>query len=151
MNILNIIFNLNFKTPTFTSTVYVSRALLFTVCYVVVTFALVTKITMFNYKLPIISVCVLVIFSIRVIAQFDWQIRDGFDDITSRMGKVGADNCKVVDRNALFLPQDAVTHVPDIRKIGIDPVLPNRTNLLQIHNMALSRAFFYRYEDFIFM
>ncbi|GFU62513.1 g-protein coupled receptor, partial [Nephila pilipes] len=100
---------------------------------------------MLDYKYPIISGCVLVIFSIKVFAQFDWQIRDGFDDITSRMGKVGADNCKVVDRNALFLPQDSVTHVPNIRQIGIDPVLPNRTNLLQLHNMALSRAFFYSF------
>ncbi|GIY87594.1 hypothetical protein CEXT_418131 [Caerostris extrusa] len=100
---------------------------------------------MLNYKYPIISGCVLVIFSIKVFAQFDWQIRDGFDDITSRMGKVGADNCKVVDRNALFLPQDSVTHVPNIRQIGIDPVLPNRTNLLQLHNMALTRAFFYSF------
>ncbi|GFQ90793.1 g-protein coupled receptor [Trichonephila clavata] len=100
---------------------------------------------MLNYKYPVISGCVLVIFSIKVFAQFDWQIRDGFDDITSRMGKVGAENCKVVDRNALFLPQDSVTHVPNIRQIGIDPVLPNRTNLLQLHNMALSRAFFYSF------
>ncbi|XP_054706356.1 uncharacterized protein LOC129216197 [Uloborus diversus] len=61
------------------------------------------------------------------------------------MSKVGADNCKVVDRNALFLPKDSVTHVPNIRQIGIDPVLPNRTSLLQIHNMAMSRAFFYSF------
>lgn len=86
----------------------------------------------------------LVIFSIHVIAQFDWQIRDGFDEITARMAKVKGENCKVVDRNALFLPKDSVTHIPNIRQIGIDPVLPNRTSLLQIHNMAMSRAFFYR-------
>lgn len=93
----------------------------------------------------LLNIIFLVIFFIHVIAQFDWQIRDGFDEITSRMTKVTGENCKVVDRNALFLPRDSVTHIPNIRQIGIDPVLPNRTSLLQIHNMAMSRAFFYRY------
>lgn len=93
----------------------------------------------------ILNSVLLIAFSVHVIGQFDWQIRDGFDEITSRMAKVKAENCRVVDRNALFLSKDSVTHIPNIRQIGIDPVLPNRTSLLQIHNMAMARAFFYRW------
>ena len=95
--------------------------------------------------LYILNSVLLVLFTVHVIGQFDWQIRDGFDEITSRMAKVKTENCRVVDRNNLFLPKDSVTHVPNIRQIGIDPVLPNRTSLLQIHNMAMARAFFYRW------
>lgn len=96
-------------------------------------------------ELYLLNSIILVLFCVHVIGQFDWQIRDGFDDISSLMAKVKTENCRVVDRNSLFLPKDSVTHIPNIRQIGIDPVLPNRTSLLQIHNMAMSRAFFYRF------
>lgn len=76
--------------------------------------------------------------------QFDWQKPDAFDQIQSKLDSVGADNCRVVDINKLFLPPGTVTHVPDFQSIGINPIFPNRTNLLHIHNMALSRAFFLR-------
>lgn len=78
-------------------------------------------------------------------AQFQWQSRDSFDEIRKRMDKINAETCKVVDKNGLFLPASTVTHVPDLKTLGIDPVFPNRTNLLHVHNMALSRAFFYSF------
>jgi hypothetical protein len=37
------------------------------------------------------------------------------------------------------MPRDAVSHIPDIKEININPVFPNRTALLHLHNMALSR------------
>lgn len=77
-------------------------------------------------------------------AQFQWQTRDQFDEITKMMGRVNQENCKVVGINDLFLPASTVTHVPDLKWLGIDPVFPNRTNLLHVHNMALSRAFYFR-------
>ena len=77
-------------------------------------------------------------------AQFQWQTRDQFDEIRRKLERVNYDNCKVVDRNGLFLPASTVTHVPDLKWLGIDPVFPNRTNLLHVHNMALSRAFYFR-------
>lgn len=76
--------------------------------------------------------------------QFNWQTRDSFDQIRKQLDSVVADNCKVVDINQLFLPQSSVTHIPDLKWLGIDPIFPNRTNLLHIHNMALSRAFYLR-------
>ncbi|KAH7946830.1 hypothetical protein HPB52_004904 [Rhipicephalus sanguineus] len=79
-----------------------------------------------------------------VLAQFNWHVRDNFDDIRTRIDKVRGDNCRVVDVNELFLPNETVTHVPNIQRLNIDPVFPNRTNLLHIHNMAISRAFFFR-------
>ena len=45
----------------------------------------------------------------------------------------------------LFLPNETVSHLPDIKEVNINPVFPNRTALLHIHNMAHSRAFFYSY------
>lgn len=39
----------------------------------------------------------------------------------------------------------SVSHIPDIKQFGIDPIYQNRTNLLQVHNVALNRAFFYSY------
>ncbi len=45
----------------------------------------------------------------------------------------------------LKLPEDTVSHLPDIKEININPVFPNRTALLHLHNMALNRAFFFSY------
>ena len=39
----------------------------------------------------------------------------------------------------LYMPRDSVSHIPDIKEININPVFPNRTALLHLHNMALSR------------
>lgn len=80
-----------------------------------------------------------------VSGQFDWQKYDDFDRIREKLDRVNADNCKIVDVNDLFLDYDTVSHIPDIKFLGIDPVFPNRTNLLHVHNMAISRAFFYSY------
>ena len=43
------------------------------------------------------------------------------------------------------MPEDVVSHKPDIKEININPVFPNRTALLHLHNMALSRSFFFSY------
>lgn len=74
-----------------------------------------------------------------------WQQPDAIDDITTKTERVTPDNCAVLDRNQLFLPMSTVSHIPDIKQFGIDPIYPNRTNLLQLHNLALNRAFFYSY------
>ena len=74
-----------------------------------------------------------------------WQQRDNFDEILAKIERVSSDNCAVVDRNQLFLPMSSVSHIPDIKQFGIDPIYQNRTNLLQVHNVALNRAFFYSY------
>ena len=79
-----------------------------------------------------------------VLGQFHWQVRDSFDEIVKKIDRIDGENCKIVDRNHLFLPPSTVTHIPELKSLGIDPVFPNRTNLLHIHNMALSRAFYYR-------
>ena len=43
------------------------------------------------------------------------------------------------------MPEDTVSHKPNIKEININPVLPNRTDMLHIHNMALSRSFFFSF------
>ena len=45
----------------------------------------------------------------------------------------------------LYMPEDTVSHKPNIKEININPVLPNRTDMLHIHNMALSRSFFFSF------
>lgn len=86
-----------------------------------------------------------ILFIQKINGQFDWQKYDNFDKIREKLDKVNADNCKIVDVNDLFLDADTVSHIPDIKWLGIDPVFPNRTNLLHVHNMAINRAFFYSY------
>lgn len=78
-------------------------------------------------------------------SQHLWDQPDNMDDIVTKTERVTPDNCAVMDRNHLFLPMSTVSHIPDIKQFGIDPIYQNRTNLLQIHNIALNRAFFYSY------
>lgn len=81
----------------------------------------------------------------QVISQHSRHQPDNVDDIISRFDRVNPDNCAIVDRNHLFLPMSTVSQIPDIKQFGIDPIHQNRTNLLQIHNVALNRAFFYSF------
>ena len=43
------------------------------------------------------------------------------------------------------MPEDTVSHKPNIKEININPVLPNRTDMLHVHNMAMSRSFFFSF------
>ncbi|XP_059475327.1 uncharacterized protein LOC132196585 [Neocloeon triangulifer] len=79
------------------------------------------------------------------VGQFEWQPRDAFDEIRHRIDKVNSDNCPIAHLGDLYLPEDSVSHLPDIKDININPIFPNRTALLLLHNMALSRAFFFSY------
>lgn len=96
-------------------------------------------------------VCVLYLFgalcvlSMGVYGQYEWQARDAFDEVRLRMDKVNADNCPIQHLGDLYLPEDSVSHLPDIKDININPVFPNRTALLHLHNMAMSRSFFWSY------
>lgn len=85
------------------------------------------------------------IIAVGVLAQYEWQARDAFDEIKIRYEKVSADNCPIMHVSDLYLPEDTVSHKPDIKEVNINPVFPNRTALLHLHNMALSRSFFWSY------
>lgn len=78
-------------------------------------------------------------------AQYEWQSTDAFDDVRMQMDKVTINNCPIQHLADLFLPEDSVSHLPDIKDVNINPVFPNRTALLHLHNMALSRSFFWSY------
>lgn len=80
-----------------------------------------------------------------VVGQYEWQSRDSFDEVKLRMEKVTEDNCEIQHLVDLFLPEDTVSHLPDVKDININPVFPNRTALLHLQNMALSRSFFWSY------
>lgn len=89
--------------------------------------------------------CALCALRMGVFGQYEWQARDAFDEVRLRMDKVNADNCPIQHLGDLYLPEDAVSHLPDIKDININPVFPNRTALLHLHNMAMSRSFFWSY------
>ena len=74
-----------------------------------------------------------------------WEGRDTFDEILAKLTAVNADTCSIMHVGDLKLPMDTVSHVPDIKEININPVFPNRTSLLHLHNMALNRAFYFSY------
>lgn len=82
---------------------------------------------------------------IMVQAQYEWQTADAFDEVRMQMDKVNMNNCPIQHLADLFLPEDSVSHLPDIKDVNINPVFPNRTTLLHLHNMALSRSFFWSY------
>ncbi|KAJ8675045.1 hypothetical protein QAD02_010831 [Eretmocerus hayati] len=75
----------------------------------------------------------------------DWLASDGFDEIRFKMDRVNEYNCHILKRDQLYLPEGTVTHLPDIKKININPLYPNRTSLLHLHNMALTRSFYWSY------
>lgn len=92
----------------------------------------------------------LLIFLSFAYAQFGWQTRDAFDEIKWKYDSATPDNCPILATDRLFLSKDSenddtVTHKPDIKDININPVFPNRTALLHLHNVAMSRAFFWSY------
>lgn len=74
-----------------------------------------------------------------------WTQRDAIDEIKHRMEKITADTCSVVPAYDLHLPAEVVSHLPDIKEININPIFPNRTALLHLHNLALTRSFFWSY------
>lgn len=80
-----------------------------------------------------------------VFAQYEWHPRDAFDEVRLKMDKVNADNCPIQHLGDLYLPEDSLSHRPDVKEVNINPVFPNRTALLHLHNLALSRSFFYSY------
>jgi len=73
-----------------------------------------------------------------------WDERDAFDDILQKFFEVNEDNCAIKHVGDLKMPEDTVSHLPDIKEININPVFPNRTALLHLHDMALNR---YVYVD----
>nr|WOZ29507.1 G-protein coupled receptor 158 [Locusta migratoria] len=87
----------------------------------------------------------LVLTVLGVNGQYEWQTRDAFDEIRQKMDRVTSDNCPIQRVEDLRLPEDSVSHIPDIKDININPVFPNRTALLHLHNMAMSRSFFWSY------
>ena len=74
-----------------------------------------------------------------------WEGRDAFDEIRHKVEMVNEDNCAIMHVGDLKLPEETVSHLPDIKEININPVFPNRTALLHLHNMAMNRAFFFSY------
>ncbi|XP_013142311.1 PREDICTED: uncharacterized protein LOC106106296 [Papilio polytes] len=95
-----------------------------------------------NSLLLAISLCVLLW---GVAGQYEWQLRDAVDEIREKIDKVTADNCYITHFDDLYLPENSVSHHPDVKEININPVFPNRTAMLHLHNMAMNRAFFWSY------
>jgi len=77
---------------------------------------------------------------------FSWMAKDNFDLIMDKMTSVTEENCRSKPRNELELPkQGAVSHVPLYNKLRNNEIHANRSMLINLHNMALNRAFFYSF------
>lgn len=85
------------------------------------------------------------LFFWSVYSQYEWQPKDVFDEIRGKIDRVTADNCEIQNLYDLYLPEDSVSHLPDVKELNVNPTFPNRTNLLHLHNLALSRSFFFSY------
>ncbi|KAF2348435.1 hypothetical protein FHG87_020808 [Trinorchestia longiramus] len=85
------------------------------------------------------------VWALMVAAQFEYHDLDEFDQVETLYHSITPENCHIKPRSNLFLPKDTVSHIPDIQDVNINPVFPNRTGLLHLHNMAHARAFFYSY------
>jgi hypothetical protein len=55
-----------------------------------------------------------------------WDERDAFDEILQKFYEVNEDNCAIKHVGDLKMPEDTVSHLPDIKEININPVFPNR-------------------------
>lgn len=96
-------------------------------------------------SLKIYTAVIVSFYCLGVVGQYEWQARDAFNEIRLKMDKINEENCPIQHLGDLYLPEDTVSHLPDIKDININPVFPNRTALLHLHNMALSRSFFWSY------
>ncbi|XP_076259463.1 uncharacterized protein LOC143195864 [Rhynchophorus ferrugineus] len=90
-------------------------------------------------------VLLILFYLLAVRGQYEWQSHDAFDEVMRSFRAVNKDNCEVQHTADLYLPEDSISHLPDIKDVNINPVFPNRTQLLHIHNIALNRAFFWSY------
>lgn len=77
--------------------------------------------------------------------QYEWHTKDAVDEIRMKIDKVNSGNCRIQHLEDLILPDDSVSHIPDIKDMYVNPVFPNRTALVHLHNLALSRSFFFSY------
>lgn len=77
--------------------------------------------------------------------QYEWQSKDSFDEIRMQLDRVNSGNCRIMNLDDLILPEGTVSHLPDIKDINVNPVFPNRTALVHLQNMAISRSFFFSY------
>ncbi|KAJ8959523.1 hypothetical protein NQ314_006260 [Rhamnusium bicolor] len=64
------------------------------------------------YRVIALSACLL---AVSVIGQYEWQARDSFDEISRAMKLVNKDNCEIQHVGDLYLHEDSVSHLPDIK------------------------------------
>lgn len=98
----------------------------------------------------IVGILVIAVLMMASNAQnlYDWMPYDAFDEIDDRMQAITPQNCKGKPASELRLPADAVGQLPRYNRLLNFIVYPNRTRLLQVHNAALTKAFFFRSGKF---
>ncbi|XP_013379783.1 uncharacterized protein LOC106151208 [Lingula anatina] len=79
---------------------------------------------------------------------FDWMTEDSFDQLDRMMNAVTAENCETKPASALKLPTSVVTHQPRANDLLSQKFFANRTSMIHLHNMALSRSFYLSYMNY---
>ena len=77
---------------------------------------------------------------------FDWMGRDRFDEVNDQYSSVTGGNCKSKSKEEMTMRSDMVGQLPVYNQLLTRVWYKNRTSLIHIHNMALNRAFFFRFE-----
>ncbi|KAL3881426.1 hypothetical protein ACJMK2_027869 [Sinanodonta woodiana] len=100
-----------------------------------------------GYLRVILATGILGFFALSLVraGPFTWLKRDKFDEIMDRLASVTAQNCRSKPQNELELPSDSVAQVPQYNKLLSRVLFANRSMLLNLHNMALNRAFYYSF------
>jgi len=99
-----------------------------------------------------IGLATLVVVSHAERSVYDWMPYDSFDEIDDRYRAITAQNCKSKPSSVLRMPEGSVGQLPKFNRLLNYYIYPNRTRLLHVHNMALNRAFFFRYSiDFVLL
>jgi len=79
---------------------------------------------------------------------YDWMPYDNFDKVDDMYRAITEQNCGSKPTSELRLPYGSVGQLPMFNRLLSYIVFPNRTKLLHVHNMALNRAFFFRYGSY---
>lgn len=102
---------------------------------------------MTDSKIVVFNVAAILFQACHLIYGQEWPPPNTVDLIRERMDTINSDNCQDASIIELRLPSDALSHLPTYSQIS-DPdftVPENRSDLVFLHNLALSRGFFFSF------
>lgn len=87
----------------------------------------------------------ILVASVVFAKELGWMKWDAFDDLDLKFRSTTGENCRSKSIDDLLMPKDVLTQIPKFNELQTKVFRKNRTNLIQLHNMALNRAYFFSY------